>query len=59
MSLALRQLNPIHKKGPQSFFFVVASFYEDDSISRVLPGKKDMISTERDDGTKEKKRKRL
>ena len=38
---------------------LVARFYEDDSISSVLPGKKDMISTEQDDGTKEKKRKRL
>ena len=38
---------------------LVASFYKDDSISGVLLGKKDMISTKRDEGTREKKRKRL
>ena len=38
---------------------LVASFYVDDSISRVLPGKKDVISTKHDHGTKEKKRKKL
>ena len=38
---------------------LVSNIYEDDSISRVLPGKKDMISTKCDGGTKEKKRKIL
>ena len=29
MALALRQLNPIHKKGPQSFFFYISPpFYQ-------------------------------
>ena len=37
---------------------LVANFYEDDSVSRVMLGKKDMIST-KTNGTKEKKRKRL
>ena len=35
---------------------LVANFYEDDSVSRVMPGKKDVIST-KTNGTKEKKRK--
>ena len=35
---------------------LVASFYQDDSISRNFPGIKDVISTKCDDGTKEKKR---
>ena len=38
---------------------LVAKFYEDDSISRVMPGKKDVLSTNDGDGTKIKKRKRL
>ena len=37
---------------------LVANFYEDDSVSRVMPGKKDVIST-KTNSTKEKKRKRL
>ena len=37
---------------------LVANFYEDDSVSRVMPGKKDVISI-KINSTKEKKRKRL
>ena len=37
---------------------LVANFCENDSVSRVMPGKKDVIST-KTNGTKEKKRKRL
>ena len=48
------QLNPIHKKDDEVFFL-----YQDDPISRVLPGKKDVISTKRGDSTKEKKRRLL
>ena len=48
-----------HNTLSQKTVDLVCSFYKDDSISWVLPGKKDMISTKHDDGTKEKKRKRL